>query len=187
VTRAIRASDAHKKLKGTWELADHGRREAERRALTSAEKIADALRSIERDVESNGGLYPLNGGRITQQEVLRRANLSPAFLEKSHNKELKTLVTQWLARVNSQMLRGVKTIRRAITDRVTEAHDELNMIRQAWTEAELEYIHGQQMIAEANAAITILHQTNASLEKEVTNLKAQLAGNIVGPLNRSDR
>jgi hypothetical protein len=43
------------------------------------------------------------------------------------------------------------------------------------------------MIAEANAAITILHQTNASLEKEVTNLKAQLAGNIVGPLNRSDR
>lgn len=91
MSRAIRLPNTRERPQG----ANDNSRRAKRHALTGAEKIANALRDIERDVESNNGLYPLNRGRITQQEVLRRAALSSAFLEKSRNKKVKAHVAQW--------------------------------------------------------------------------------------------
>jgi hypothetical protein len=185
MSRAIRLPNTHEEPQGA--LANDSRKRAKRPALTGVEKIANALRDIERDVESNNGLYPLNGGRITQQEVLRRAALSPAFLEKSRNKKVKAHVTQWLHGVNGQILRGAKTIRRTITARVSEVTDEVKAIRQVWAEAELEYVHARQMVLEIKVTNAALEKANAALKNEVAKLKAQLAGKNIVPLRRSER
>jgi hypothetical protein len=182
MSRAIRLPNTHEKPQGPG--ANDNRKRGKRRALTGVEKIVNALRGIERDVENNNGLYPLNGGRITQQEVLRRAALSPAFLEKSRNKQVKAHVTQWLVGVNGQILRGAKTIRRTITARVSEITDEVNAIRQAWAEAELEYVHAQQMVLEIKVTNAALEKTNTALKNEVAKLKDQLVGKNVVPLRR---
>ncbi len=154
---------ANSNQKGGSVIAAAGRAEARRRRIESAAEIAEAMKAIETDVEKNHGVYPLNRGKITVQEVLRRAGKNSAYLEKKTDRmiALKAEVTAWVAKVNGKILRGAKTIRRAVTDRVVEADDRVKAIMQAWTEAELEY-------AEAQTTIKDLQEQNASLQKQVS-------------------
>ena len=130
------------------------------------------MRDIERDVERNGGLYPLNAGRITVQEVLRRAGLSAAALEKPHHRELKAQVSAWVAGATKLVVRGARTIRRAVTERVDAAREALAAHRQAAVVAELEHV-------ETRIEIARLTTRNVELEREVAMLKAELAGRNV--------
>ena len=137
------------------------------------------MRDIERDVERNGGLYPLNDGRISVQEVLRRAGLSSAALEKEHHRDLKCRVSAWVAGAAKRVARGARTIRRAVTERVDAAQGALAAHRQAAAEAELEYV-------EARIELARLTSRNAELEREVERLKIELAGrNVVSFAKRT--
>ena len=64
-------------------IQDFGRIVALNRRETTAKRIRNALKDIELEIEANGGIYAYNNGRITQQEVLRRARLSPSALQKA--------------------------------------------------------------------------------------------------------
>ncbi|KQQ11830.1 hypothetical protein ASF53_16850 [Methylobacterium sp. Leaf123] len=129
------------------------------------------MREIERAYEPHG-IYPQNAGRISLQEVLRRAGLSAAALEKPRHRELKAEVAAWVAAVTARVDRGARTIRRSVTERVDAAHDALAAYRQAAVEAELEYVEGRVEVAKLAAR-------NAELEREVERLKAELAGRNV--------
>jgi hypothetical protein len=160
-------------------IAEHGRGEARRRLVTTVEKIARAMRDIEQDVELNDGVYPFGKGKLSRQEVFRRAGLGPAVLEKKRTAEerernaaTKQKLDEWLGHANAKLLRGAKSIRRAITARVDEAHEELKAIRQRWAEAELEYVDGQEKLAAANSTI-------AGLRKRVARLEAEFSGGKV--------
>jgi hypothetical protein len=47
-----------------------------KRHIEGAKTIHDAMTTIEDDVQANGGIYPLNNGVISIQELLRRAEKS---------------------------------------------------------------------------------------------------------------
>lgn len=136
------------------------------------------MRDIQADVEANKGIYPLNDGRITLQEVLRRADLSSAALEKPHHSAFKGEVTDWVVGANKRIARGARTIRKAVTERVDDANAEIKAIRQAWTEAELEYVEGRGEVAK-------LTTENAALARQVQQLQAELAGRNVIPINKA--
>jgi chromosome segregation ATPase len=165
-------------------IAAHGRKEARRRVITTVEKLAKAMRDIEHDVEVNNGVYPFGNGKLSRQEVFRRAALGPAVLEKKRTPEerernaaMKRKLEEWLGHASARMLRGAKTIRRAITARVDEANEELKAIRQRWVEAELEYLDCQEKLAAANSTI-------GDLRKQAARLEAELGGNKVVPMRR---
>jgi chromosome segregation ATPase len=165
-------------------IAEHGRKEARRRVMTTVEKLAKAMRDIEHDVEVNNGVYPFGNGKLSRQEVFRRAELGPAVLEKKRTPEerernaaMKRKLDEWLGHASAKMLRGAKTIRRAITARVDKANEELKVIRQRWAEAELEYVDAQVKLAAANSTI-------ADLRKQVADLEADPSGNKVVPIRR---
>lgn len=152
-----------------------GRRVSAQRKVSTRERCEGAMRDIQADVEANKGIYPLNDGRITLQEVLRRADLSSAALEKPHHRDFKGEVNDWIAGANKKIARGARTIRKVVTERVDDANAEIKAIRQAWTEAELEYVDGR-------AAVAKLTTENAALARQVKQLQAELAGRNVIPM-----
>lgn len=133
------------------------------------------MRDIQVDVEANKGIYSLNDGKITLQEVLRRAGLSSAALEKPHHRSFKVEVAGWIAGANKRIARGARSIRKIVTARVDDANDEIRAVRQAWTEAELEYVEGREEVA----TLTV---QKAALQREVQRLKAELSGRDVSLL-----
>jgi len=166
--------------KSTTALEGAARKEAMSRHLLSVRAIHDAMRTIQCEFERNEGIYPLNGGKITVQEVLRRAGKSSAYLEKKSEKiiQLKGEVARWVTEVNGRALRGAKTIRKAVTERITQVADDLRMLRQRYAEAELEYLETQQQLAAAQKTIEELRQQNARLQSKISE------GKVVSVFNR---
>lgn len=167
------------KKRGRSDIAKDGRREAVRRRLDSVTAVKHAMAQIERDIEANGGIYPLNDGRLTLQELLRRAKKSSAYLEKKSPAivALKKDVRAWLGSATGKMVTGAKNIRREVTARVGAASDEVKAIRQMWTEAELEYV-------ETKAALDLAQKELGRLKRENTALQSQAAGRKVSPLHK---
>lgn len=161
----MNAKRIEKNKAGGHAIAEAGRKVARQRHLKSAKTLHDAMKMIEDDVQANGGIYPLNNGVISIQELLRRAEKSAGYLEKKTVRivALKADVTKWINSINSKMVRGAKFIRRTVTERVDEANEEVKEIRQAWTEAELEYWVTQDKLNAAQATIVDLQKQNASL------------------------
>ncbi|ANY77105.1 hypothetical protein BB934_01795 [Microvirga ossetica] len=165
-------------------IADHGREASNRKKKSTRDALIDAMREMEREIEKNNGLYPFaEDGFVNTQEVLRRAGKSSALLEKSHHKVaggLKEDVTDWVMRVNGRITGGVRIVRKLIRQEVNEADDRVEAIKQAWTEAELEYIQAREDIVEKDKEITVL-------KLEISYLKAKLAGANVVQLRPTER
>lgn len=160
-------------------IAAAGRAVAAGRKASTEDSCKAAMAAIEKDVDTNGGVYPLNDGRVTVQEVLRRAGLSKAALEKGHHRALKIAVTDWVALSSRKIAGGAKTIRKVVTQRVDDANDRVREIQQAWAEAELEYVEAQNEMVR-------LKTENEALRREVDTLREAASQGKIVPI-RKDR
>ncbi|MBO1905299.1 hypothetical protein KHP60_09720 [Microvirga sp. 3-52] len=163
--------------KGNSGIAKHGEAAAAAKADSTRAAILKAMRQIEADIERYEGIYPYAKGEVTAAEVLRRARLSSTLLQKPRHRGLRDEVKAWVDRVQMKLRKGLKVVRRAVTERADAAKDEVRLIRQRWAEAELEYIENANKIDE-------LTKECARLEAENARLKAALAGENVHPLER---
>lgn len=128
-------------------LADQGRLAAARKRTRTLEKIERAKRMISAEVEKHGGVYPYQGGRLTAAEVLRRAGLDSKLLAKSRHRALRDEVNQWVADAKRRLIQGKRSVRKAVTERATRSEKELELVRQQYAEAELEYVEQANEIA----------------------------------------
>ena len=95
-------------------LIDH----AKQRTLAFIAKLKAAMAAIELEIDQNEGLYPFNGGRLTQAEVCRRAGVSNIALQgPAHKDTTKKLVDDWLLRVRAASVTGKKSVRRTVSSR----------------------------------------------------------------------
>jgi hypothetical protein len=78
----VNAKRVEKKKANGHVIADEGRKVARNRHINSVKTVHDAMKMIEDDTQANGGIYPLNNGVISVQELLRRAGKSAGYLEK---------------------------------------------------------------------------------------------------------
>lgn len=167
----------------TKSIADHGAEASNRKKKTTRDDVIDAMRAMEREIERGNGIYPLaEDGKVSAQEVLRRAGKSSALLEKAHHKVkggLKETVTDWVAAVNGKISGGVWTVRKMITERVDEADARLKAFKQAWVEAELEYV-------QAKDDLRLKDKEISALRREVERLELELAGSNVIRLRPAD-
>lgn len=87
--------------------------------------IEDAMRVIGEEIEQNDGIYP--HGRVSAEEVCRRAGTKGSVLQQKHYKEtLRKKVAAWLQQIKSGSITGYRAVRRAVTDRAIDlknAHD----------------------------------------------------------------
>jgi triphosphoribosyl-dephospho-CoA synthetase len=167
------------KGKGHRGIAMHGEAFAAAKADRTRVALEKAMRKIEADIEKNDGIYPYSKSEITTAEVLRRAGLSLTLLQKPRHRELRDNVNAWVEGVQLKLRKGIKVVRSALTERTAAAQSEVDLIRQRWCEAELEYIENIN-------SLTILTEACARLEAENARLRVELAGSNVLPLHRTE-
>lgn len=94
---------------------------AKSRTAEFLRRIEDAKLAIEMDVEENQGIYPFNGGRLSIEEVCRRARIHAVSLHGPLHKDttLKEL-HRWLDDLLGGMAVGKKVVRKAVTQRADE-------------------------------------------------------------------
>lgn len=158
-------------------IAELGRAEAHAKKKNTRAAIRDAQDDIERDIEKNGGIYPFAGGALSTSEVLRRAGLSPAALQKKTNHQLRSEVNLWVEKCRTTLARGTRVVRKAVTERADEFQAEIKDIRQRWVEAELEYVE----TAHQNAGLRL---RIVELERENARLRASIGGENVRALGQ---
>lgn len=151
-------------------LMDH----AKSRTDAVVEKLQSAMAKIELEIDSNDGIYPVNGGRLSKNEVCRRAKVSPVTLQgPAHRKTTSKTVDEWLQQIRRRMLLGAATVRKTVTERA-ENWETLYLAAARQTDLyRIEAIAKDQEIQAANKRIK-------ELQTEVDDLRIQLArGKVV--------
>lgn len=83
-----------------------------------AKKLEAAMRAIESDIDHAGGLYPLNGGRLSIAELCRRAGVhEQTLMGKTHRASTLVLVKKWLEHVHGSLISGKRSVRKRVTER----------------------------------------------------------------------
>lgn len=114
---------------------------AKQRTQAVVKKLRDAQREIEKEIDANEGIYPYNGGRISQAELCRRAEVSQVTLSTpAHRDTTREMVEEWLARIRNASITGRKSVRRTVTDRADEWKRQHADIAENYRIAELEML-----------------------------------------------
>lgn len=143
--------------------------------LASFERIKWALRKILTEVKQHNGIYPFSAGAPKIADALKRAGLSERFLEKQGGNLLREKQKAHHKKLIKRVLRRVKSGRYFPTkDRTGHQHSERSAswlalqaqligIKQAWIEAELEYIEAQNRAGELEKLANDLRAENDRL------------------------
>lgn len=132
------------------------------RSTEFVKKIREAMQKIELDIEQNDGLYPFNGGRLTQAELCRRAGVTNVALQgAAHKHTTRIMVEAWLKTVTAGITTGRKAVRRAVTDRAENWKAQHKAIGTAYHITVLEMIEMKRRILE-------LEQENVALREQLT-------------------
>lgn len=86
----------------------------------TADKIRAAMDLIFEEMKRNSGIYPLNGGAVTQAELYRRAEVSETTIYKPQHSELKKKITEWLAGLKKKEIVGRARVRRTYVERAED-------------------------------------------------------------------
>lgn len=157
------------KRTGTTRIARAGALYADEKHRGSRTTLQELMRAIELEIDGNDGIYPYNDGKLTVDELLRRAGKSAAYLQKKIPKieALKKEVNEWIRRVKGQAAIGAPSVRKAVNERVNAAKQELTDLRQAYSESELLLTSVTAKLAEAAKKVDRLEQENADLLKKL--------------------
>lgn len=123
--------------------------------------LRKAMSTMEQEIEQHEGLYPYNGGRITQAEVCRRAGVSKITLQGAiHKTTTKQIVDQWVIRAASGVVAGKRNVRRAVTDRADAWKAAHKQIADQYHIAHLKLIDVERRVRD-------LENENAALRSEL--------------------
>jgi hypothetical protein len=114
---------------------------AKQRTRAVVKKLRDAQKIIEAEIETAEGIYPYNGGKLSQAELCRRAKISQVTLATpAHRDTTKRMVDEWLIRVRTASITGSTSVRRAVTDRAEDWKRQHKAIADNYRLAELEML-----------------------------------------------
>jgi hypothetical protein len=139
---------------------------ARARSTAFVAKIQKAMTVIENEIQENEGLYPYNGGRLSQAELCRRASVTNAALQApSHKETTRKWVEKWIAGVHRNLTTGKKVVRKAVTDRAESWKAQHSTVATAYTIVILE-------LSEKEQQIEALETENARLRTELSNFQS---------------
>ena len=134
-------------------LLDHSKS----RTKEVVKKIREAMQAIELDIDQNEGIYPFNGGRLTQAEVCRRAGVHKITLQgPAHRATTREMIEVWLKKVKEQMVTGKRAVRKAVTDRADDWHARYLKAAQMTNLYHIQFVSLNDLIAKREARITEL-------------------------------
>jgi hypothetical protein len=139
---------------------------AKKRTQEVVSKLRAAMKTIESEIDSHEGIYPLNRGKLNQAEVCRRASISNVTLSTpAHRDTTRKMVDEWLTRIKSAVATGRKSVRRAVTDRADEWKRAHAMVSNSYRIAELEYLDMRGTVKKLEGEVQRLSDENFALRK----------------------
>lgn len=120
--------------------------------------VKGAMRAIEADMQSNGGIYPENGGAVSMAELARRAGISESsFYKKApENLALKDMANLWLDTLKKKETVGRMRVKKSLAQRAEDWKQKYHALEQRHirTELELQSLEAQmQKLQKDNAAL----------------------------------
>jgi septation ring formation regulator EzrA len=154
---------------GNRRIAQAGAAYAKEKHLEGKLSLEEMMLKIEREIDANAGIYPYNDGKLTVWALLDRAGKSPAYLQKNTPKikALKKEVNSWIERVKGRIAAGAPSVRREVNERVKVANKQIDEIRQAYSESELQLTRVTAELADATRKIGELEKKNTELLKQL--------------------
>ncbi|RON55995.1 hypothetical protein [Pseudomonas frederiksbergensis] len=138
---------------------------AKQRSLMVFNKLKSAINEIEVEIDANEGIYPYNGGKISQAELCRRAKINQVTLSTAaHRNTTRPMVEEWLTRIHNATISGRKSVRRAVTDRAEEWKSHHQAIAENYRIAELEMLDMRKNLRRLENENTALRDRLASYE-----------------------
>jgi hypothetical protein len=112
-------------------------------------KLERAKATVTKEIEENEGIYPFNKGRLTQAELCRRAGIGKATLQgPAHRETTRNAINDWLKDLSRGVIRGHRSVRRAVTDRADEWKRLYKEIADSYAVAELELVEERRKVAD---------------------------------------
>ncbi len=137
---------------------------AKKRTQAVVTKLRAAMKAIESEIDEHEGIYPLNGGKLNQAEVCRRASISNVTLSTpAHRDTTRKMVDAWLTGIKKATVTGRKSVRRAVTDRADDWKRAHAAIAQSYRAAELEYLDMRSTVKKLEGEVQKLSDENAAL------------------------
>lgn len=138
------------------------------------DRLRDAMKKIELEIEDNNGIYPFHGGRLSLSEVCRRAGVHKVTLQgSSHKTTTKPMVENWLLGITKALTTGRKTVRKTVTARADDWEAKYRDIANKFNE-----MYAIEIISR-DEELRKLRERNAFLEAEILRLQSELSGGKV--------
>lgn len=139
-------------------------------------RLRNAMQDIESEIGAAGGIYPHNGGKLTQKELCARAKVEQPTLQKpTHKTTTLVEVNAWLARVAAGM-RTRKQVKKSISSAMAVLRSRNAELMQSMHEHELELVAARDEASKLQLRITELEnqlETIASRDgQRVTSMAA---------------
>lgn len=141
----------------------------EDRTAKTLQRVEGAIRAISDEIQTNGGIYPNNGGAVSMAEVARRAGINESTFYKKDNTALKERVALWLDSLKKKETVGRMRVRKTFQQRAESWKKKYDALENRHIRTELEL---QQLQAEHEKLRrdydTLLEQMRVAGKKKVT-------------------
>lgn len=149
-------------------MTDRHKLAAIRRGTARTEKmelaVTEAMRTIQIEMQANGGIYPKNGGAMSMAELARRAGISESSFYKNEpgNVALKERSGHWLDTLKKKETVGRMQVKKNLAQRAEDW-------RQKYLALEQRHIRTELELQSLEAQIQLIRKQNASLLMQLTN------------------
>jgi hypothetical protein len=146
-------------------------------------RVREAMVTIQKEMATNNGFYPENGGAVSMNEVARRAKISETTLFAPKQKELGRNVKAWVESLKKTEVVGRKNVQRTVFERSEDWRNRYLALQDAHIATELDLQDAQVQLQDAQKA---LDELNKKFEALLEQMRAGVASKII-PLPKSNR
>lgn len=152
------------------------RRRGEARTAEVEAKVREAMVTIQKEMTANNGIYPVNGGAVSMNEVARRAKISETTLFSPKQKELGKIVKTWVEFLKRKEVVGRMRVRRTVFERSENWRMKYLALQDTHIATELDLQDAKVQLQDAQKALSelkdkydaLLEQMRSSAASKVT-------------------
>lgn len=147
----------------TQKQKDTGKKRGATRSTDVHQNVLNAMETIAREMESNEGIYPQNGGGLSMNEVARRAGIHSTTLQTKNHKELGKQVKAWVESLKKTKIVGRTRVRRSHAERAEDWKAKYKALETTHIITELDLQQAQAERDEALKALAALQEDHKAL------------------------
>jgi len=135
-------------------------------------RVRDAMATIQREMASNNGIYPENGGAVSMNEVARRANISETTLFSPKQRALGRSVKAWIESLKKTEIVGRRNVQRTAFERSEDWRKRYLALQDTHIATELDLQDAQVRLEESQRAFLELNNRYEALLEHVRTVRS---------------